>query len=389
MVRSPDIFVAVPVAMCIAVACGSEPLNVAALDGRRTGDSAAGMQAGGGASGTDAVFGGGAGTTSAAAGSAGAGGVTAPSGGTSGTAAPGGNAGTAGRSGAVTGLGGAPGSACPCTRRLDAPTSSKCPRGADESVTMRVGPEGGILKLSGQQARASGVAFELHIPPRALANAVAITVTELREPPPAGFSDWSPLYRVEPAGLVLNGAAALRVPWSNVDGEVNRALTTYAAPTSAGPYEPLSDSYVNAGFTQASLHRLGFLFVGAPASTVSTTCTGSCSVVGTWDGISFGYGTKPETRASYRFAADGTWIGGRYREDVVATQFMGGTYRQAGSAFEILTSEGMGCPSDYSAGFNATFDPACGMLQLGHRHDNCTGGRNYLMPDGNELVRRR
>jgi hypothetical protein len=62
---------------------------------------------------------------------------------------------------------------------------------------------------------ASGVPFEMVIPPNALSVPTTITVTELAVPPPAGFADWSPLYRIDPVDLVLAVPATLTVPFSN------------------------------------------------------------------------------------------------------------------------------------------------------------------------------
>ena len=108
------------------------------------------------------------------------------------------------------------------------------------------------------------MSFTLEIPPRTL-NPTIVTVTETSLPPPAGFTDYSPVYRIDPPSVTLQRPGRLRIPWSNRPGIVNRALSIYWSVHPDGPYEPIHDSYLNAGFSQSSLVRTGFAFVGYPA----------------------------------------------------------------------------------------------------------------------------
>jgi hypothetical protein len=114
--------------------------------------------------------------------------------------------------------------------------------------------------------------------------------------------------------------------------------------------------------------------------------------VGTWDGISGIDGTNASTKASYAFNADGTWIGGQYGADPVATEFMHGTYAVQGNMLDLLTGCGMGpsCPCNYPATYGVALDLGCTRITLHTNTDDCTGARLYLnaSPDGTVLTKR-
>ncbi len=157
-----------------------------------------------------------------------------------------------------------------CTRRNPGAFSG-CPAGIGQSNTVVIGPSGGTVQLEGQQGMASGVPFEMMIPPNALTTATTITVTELAVPPPAGFADWSPLYRLDPVDLVLAAPATLTVPFSNdccignavpCTSSFSRTMGLYWSGESTCGLVRLPDSYVNAGVEQASTTHLGFAAVG-------------------------------------------------------------------------------------------------------------------------------
>jgi hypothetical protein len=152
--------------------------------------------------------------------------------------------------------------------------------GADQSVTATLGPEGGSIQLVGQQGKSSGVAFRLDFPPGAVEQATTVRLTETSVPPPAEFEDWSPVYLVEPRGLLLRRVVALVVPMSSNGSFASSGVV--GVPREIGIYERdefttcvfarLPDSYTNAGFEQASLTYLGYLFVGAPKSADKSAC---------------------------------------------------------------------------------------------------------------------
>jgi hypothetical protein len=119
---------------------------------------------------------------------------------------------------------------------------------------------------------------------------------------------------------------------------------------------------------------------------------GYAGLAGTWDGISGADGTNPSTSASYLFQLDGTWIGGQYQQDPVATEFMYGTYTVAGGVLTLTEGVGMGphCASNATASFTIYFSPDCSIMKLVTMTDNCTGARLYMnaSPNGTNFTRR-
>jgi hypothetical protein len=115
---------------------------------------------------------------------------------------------------------------------------------------------------------ARGVPFELEVFAGSLSDEVDFKLTELAVPTPDGYEDWSPIFAVEPFGVELVNGAALQIPWQvphSGGGTVPKALTTFIAASVEGPWQPLGDSYENAGFSQATLVGGGYVFVGLPA----------------------------------------------------------------------------------------------------------------------------
>lgn len=162
--------------------------------------------------------------------------------------------------GAATGVGGSS-EACPCSRRPGAFNSFQCAMGVGETLTMDVGPAGGVLVIEAQQGKSSGANFQLEVPPNALLDEVTVTLTETSEPPPRDLIDYSPVYLVEPTDVTVRFPMKLTVPFgSNIGWE---SLAIYVADNVDGPFEPIGDSYTNAGFMQGSTTRFGaFLVAG-------------------------------------------------------------------------------------------------------------------------------
>lgn len=160
---------------------------------------------------------------------------------------------------------------CPCTRRPGPGNSWQCAMGANESASAVIGPSGGTVSLMGQQGAASGVAMTLQIPPGALASDTTITITETNVPPPASFLDWSPVWRFEPLGLTFAAHATIQMPWGNLSGPVDPALATYWSADGC-TWERRADSYVNAGFMNASIVALGYGFAGSPRTAATASC---------------------------------------------------------------------------------------------------------------------
>ena len=162
--------------------------------------------------------------------------------------------------------------ACRCTRRPGPGESALCPAGAGQSVAARIGPEGGVLELSGTGSTV-GISVEIEIPPNALSEVVSLRLTETNVAPPASFVDWSPVYHLEPEVLTCARPAAIRVPWSSNPGEVDTDLALYTSTeASACALAPIADNYINAGFNQGSLQRSGWLMVGRPRQASESAC---------------------------------------------------------------------------------------------------------------------
>ena len=130
---------------------------------------------------------------------------------------------------------------------------------------------------------------------------------------------------------------------------------------------------------------------GTSGNGSSGSGNGSCTLVGTWDGISGIDGSNPSSSASFTFSANGTWIGGVYAQNPVATEFMHGNYSVAGGIL-TLDGEGMGpqCAKSAQATYGITYAPDCAHVNLLTQTDNCTGARLWLSAsgDGTDMIRR-
>ena len=207
----------------------------------------------------------------------GTGGVKVPTGG--GTARTGGTTlvtgGTTPRTGGfilggATGVGGAGGSfnttynpACPCSRRTGENNSAKwCPEGSDRSVASVFDRNGGVLTLATTPSTQS-VPATITIPPNALREPSNVGLTENHTAPPLGYVDYSPIYVFEVSPGPLLAPVKLSLPALNNQYSIPAQLAIYWS-ADGGSYSKLPDSYINAGFLQASLPRTGFVFTGYP-----------------------------------------------------------------------------------------------------------------------------
>jgi hypothetical protein len=167
---------------------------------------------------------------------------------------------------------------CPCSRaagRANPPSGWTCPAGTGASASATIGPAGGTLSLV---TGTSGVTLELDVPAGALAETTQLTVTELPGPTPTDYTDYSPVYKLAPTNVTFKVPAHLRLPWSlalkaGVVFYGKKELSIYFASCAPDGFARLPDSYVNAGFSQASLDRLGYVFAGYPASLDPALCT--------------------------------------------------------------------------------------------------------------------
>jgi hypothetical protein len=124
--------------------------------------------------------------------------------------------------------------------------------------------------LAGRQG--VGVPFEISFPPTALATDTCITVTETALPPPPGFVDWSPVYRIDPVGLTLATAATVKVPFSQGREVAYGGGELFWSAESPCTLARLPSSYTNAGFNNANVGRLGYAISGRAQGGSATLC---------------------------------------------------------------------------------------------------------------------
>jgi hypothetical protein len=142
--------------------------------------------------------------------------------------------------------------------------------GVGEAVTIPIGFGGGDVSLQGRQGTQSGTFVEVAFPPTALPTETNITLIETTIAPPADLIDWSPVYRIEPLGLALGASTPVQVPFSNFALQTE-PLAIWFSPD-GGCFTRLTDSYVNAGFMEASLHQLGYFLVAEERSGPNADC---------------------------------------------------------------------------------------------------------------------
>jgi hypothetical protein len=153
---------------------------------------------------------------------------------------------------------------CLCTRR-DLDPAGMCPRGVDQSATAMIGRDGGTVTLVGQQGT-----IALVFPPTALAFLTTITVTETSIPPPQGFVDYSPIYRVDPIDITFSAPVGVTVPFSNGRGSdtFDGNLALFWSTSVAEPFEleRLTGSSPNAGVIEAAILNGGYGIAGYGSS---------------------------------------------------------------------------------------------------------------------------
>jgi hypothetical protein len=127
---------------------------------------------------------------------------------------------------------------------------------------------GGAVEITGTMSTV-GVAARLDIPMNGLTAPTVVTLTETEVPPPADFVDGSPIYRIDPANLVIEKQAVLTLPYNINSGSVpDFAIYRIDGANVA----KVSDSSANAGFLRASVKAGGSYFVGAPKSAAQQSC---------------------------------------------------------------------------------------------------------------------
>jgi hypothetical protein len=183
---------------------------------------------------------------------------------------------------ANAGVGSAPvpnGTTCVCTRRPGSSHSYfECPAGVGDNASLSLGPNGGTLSLDGREGAVSGVPAQIQFAPDSVQTQTTVTLVETSIAPPADLVDWSPVYLVEPAGLVLANPARLSLPDTNSSDPTGQMQNlapsniTIWFSVDGTCFSPLADSLGNAGFMTGALSQLGYLMVGAPQNASTPTC---------------------------------------------------------------------------------------------------------------------
>lgn len=120
---------------------------------------------------------------------------------------------------------------------------------------------------------------------------------------------------------------------------------------------------------------------GVAATPTSYVDAGACSLEGTWDAQA-GVGEHYEkSDGTFAFDGRGHFVGGALGSEVCSAPTMNGTYRLVGDVFEIVTSAGMGCPTNWAAGWKVAFSADCRRATLTTQYDNCTGLRHSIEYD--------
>jgi hypothetical protein len=146
-----------------------------------------------------------------------------------------------------------------------------CPAGTGDSTMAMVTDAGGTVTLSGTPSTTkSGVPLRLEIPRGALATPTIVTITETEIPPPVGYVDGSPIYRIDPADLAFAKPAILTIPFQVLSGVNGPALAIYQI--IGDQFMKVPDSYLNAGFLQGSIKSGGLYFAGVPKSPTQEHC---------------------------------------------------------------------------------------------------------------------
>jgi len=181
--------------------------------------------------------------------------------------------------GSATGAGDAMAPACGCTRRPGPGTSAfSCPPGIGENKTLALGPSGGTVTLEGRQGTASGVPASIDFAPGSVQTTTEVRLIETGIAPPLDLLDWSPVYLVQPAGLVLGNPARIALPDSNgsnasgvIQSETPADLAIWFS-ADGTCFERLSDYALNAGFETGTISQLGYLIVASAREPSTASC---------------------------------------------------------------------------------------------------------------------
>ncbi|MBZ0121967.1 MAG: hypothetical protein K8H88_33545 [Sandaracinaceae bacterium] len=133
------------------------------------------------------------------------------------------------------------------------PISPPPPPGS--TATQTIGSAGGSLAIQ---------AFEIEVPPGALASDTEITVTVTSDAVPGAFTGFSPLFRFEPEGLAFAAPVTVRMPFA---GDA-RTATIFWSQSGGTSYVALP-TRIEGGAAVAQTTHFSSAFVG-------TACSGDC-----------------------------------------------------------------------------------------------------------------
>jgi hypothetical protein len=158
---------------------------------------------------------------------------------------------------------------CPCTRHLGAAPNMFCPPGLDTATTTTIDAQGGTASVTGPADPDPFIpALVLTVPNGAVTASTDITLRELSTPTPDDYTDFSPLFEIDPPDLAFATAVTVQIFEQNVaNGVVSwNDVVVYGSDSVNGPWHELDHQSPNAGLISASTTSGGFFFAGRPAS---------------------------------------------------------------------------------------------------------------------------
>jgi hypothetical protein len=110
------------------------------------------------------------------------------------------------------------------------------------------------------------------IAPGSLDVLTTFKLSETTLSPPIGLFDVSPVYRVESSAAAFANGGEVSVPWTVPSGAVPQGIAVYFSESPDGPWTPIEDSYMNAGFEQATITGSGYFIAAYPPTPELASC---------------------------------------------------------------------------------------------------------------------
>lgn len=162
--------------------------------------------------------------------------------------------------------------AAPIAPRDAAATGIGCTVDKVFTATATIDRDGGDLKLEGTNPH--GVAFAIHVPPRALVDPIEITVSEINEVPSRAATLISPVYIIEPIGITFLKPVEVMLPMpKKFSGSFGPGIiSAYIARDGVSSFAEMKDAHFNAGFFNVEVMTTGVLFSSATTCDVGILC---------------------------------------------------------------------------------------------------------------------